>query len=123
MTSPYLTRPLHTQREAINAVIENAITFLIVDVARGQPYIREADIGQTFGAVVYDLATGQYDFRNEHGIWETPTAVIRMAMGETPEIVTEKVADAVLAYVSLHDIKVCPFLDRTMPDWRDVLAA
>lgn len=128
MTSSYLEQPIRSQSEVLRGIIGTcAETYLIVDMTRrGEPYVREGDIGQSFRQVVRDLADGQYDFPkfiNGHPTkttFEAPLAVIRVSLRDNEaEDVTEKVAEAVLQHlVATNDPRPCPFLDEVMPDWR-----
>ena len=131
MTSHYLNRPLRPRHVVIAEMLANASdTYLILDLARGEPYFREADLGQSFARVVQDLAEGQYDFRDpKTGHMKSPVAIVRISRDAPMEDVTEKVAEAILQYLIEHDdvydeegyLKRCPFLDNAMPDWADRL--
>lgn len=127
MTSAYLDKPIRTLPRAIADIIANMKeTFIVVDMARGEPYLREADLGQSFDAVVRDLAAGQYDFRSlKTNIIESPVAILRISNDAPVENVTEKIAAAVLAYLEANDklydeegfLVRCPFLDTAWPQW------
>lgn len=121
--SPFLTKPLRTQAQAIADILAKMPpTYLIVDMHKGQPYFHEAEIGQSLGAVVYDLATGQHDSRNSGA----PVAVLCISGDAKPENVTEQVAELVLGYLIERPhllygdggyLKQNGFLDNAMREW------
>lgn len=121
--SPYLERPLRPRHVVIAEMLANMRdTYMVVDLARGEPYLRETDLGQSFERVVRDLADGQYDFKSDG-----PVAVLRMSREAPIENVTEKVAEAVLNHIIAADrlydeegfLKRSPFLDTAWPEWEN----
>lgn len=129
MVSPYLDKPRRSRAEVLREIIANcAETYLIVDMTRrGEPYLREGDVGQSFDRVVKDLADGQYDFPRildgrPTNAFEAPLAVIRISLRDNEaEDVTEKVAHAVGEHIAETDgreWRECPFLDEVWPNWK-----
>jgi hypothetical protein len=122
MTSPYLERPLRPQHVVIADILANMReTYLIVQMHKGEPYLQETELGQTFDCVVRNLADGQYEFKDGSG----PVAVLRLSRDAPAENVTEKVAGAALDYLVRNDglydeegyLIRNRFLDRAWPEW------
>lgn len=117
MTSPYLERPIRPRHVVIADLLANMRdTWIVVSLSKGEPYLHETELGQSFDTVVKDILDGQYD---------DAVAVIRLSRLEPAENVTEKVADAVLTrivndqWLTYDDGYLIerPFLDNVMPDW------
>lgn len=126
MMSPFLEQKLRSKHEVYRDILANcAETYLVIDRANAEPYVREGDIGQGFLKVVRDIAEGQYDCPvffagRPTKTYEGPIAVVRFSLRDhEADDVTEKVAEAVLKHlIATDDPRPCPFLDEVMPDWR-----
>ena len=101
-------------------------TFIVVDMVNGEPYLHEAELGQTMQTIVSDFLEGQYEFRDKFGRWHAPVAVLRISRDAPAENVTEKICDEMLdrivndyslAYDDAGYLRPRPFLDNAMPDW------
>ena len=124
MSSPYLERPLRLRHVVIADIIANTReTCVVIDLStRGEPYLREADLGQSFGDVLRDLLAGEYDTPSGDAPW----AVIRISRDGPVEDITDKIADAMIDYLRTHPeeayddegyLRPRPFLDNVRPGW------
>ncbi|MCP4375821.1 MAG: hypothetical protein GY794_06565 [bacterium] len=121
MGSPYRHRTTRFMNEGARELLENMReNYLVVKLSNDQFYFPETDCGMSLGDIVRGLSSGEYDFKLPRGGVDTPIAIARISfIDNEAEIVTEKVAEAILDYRVRHDDRrPCPFLDQIMDGWR-----
>lgn len=115
--SPKLEATPRTKPQAVADMIAARPSYVVICRSKDGLYIAEQELGTSLGAIVYDLATGQF---------HNPVAVLFVSLGEKAVDVSEDVARAMVVWMRDKDmlrdeegnIKPNDFLDYAWSDWR-----